>query len=68
MKGVGIAEELNITRELTTILSDIYVEHALRWDMLDSEPKNLNALKQSGKRLQSLYSELKEQRKNLKKH
>jgi hypothetical protein len=68
MKDVTTAEELNITRELTTILSDIYAEHALRWALLDSEKKSLSDLRQSARRLQSLYLELKDKRKKLKKH
>jgi hypothetical protein len=67
MKDATTAEQLNITREMTTLLSDIYVEHALRWDLLNSDEMNLKELKQSGKKLQSLYLELKEKRKSLRK-
>ena len=68
MKDAGTVEQLNLTRELTTLISDIYVEFALQQDWFMSGEMNLNDLKERSEKLNVLVFVYNEKLKNLKKH
>ena len=56
MKDAGTVEQLNLTRELTTLISDIYVEFALQQDWFMSGEMNLNDLKERSEKLNVLVA------------